>query len=353
MMNVPAWIVQVRHEATHAHLPPLKRLREAARWCHEWLWHNHWKKPVDEAMSAEEEKGIALPTLNDRIVALIDDFIRYRMNHPDEGLRPYRPRANGLLDQLEKMVLSNLNDFVDAFLSDGYLIMNENQLRDAAMSEQTDVKGIWHVPATLQLFWQPVFSILNRAKALPELLYQLVVALGASPVTNVRRRQLVGWVDRMLDAFLHSQQLSELDWKRIMRRMLDCRENFTDTHLEAVAGKIVSMTNQKRQHLQQLLSMSPVVAKKSHIKRSASKDQEEGDGVASVKIVADLCTLKKMANSISEVEDETIRASDTWIRCDASSWQEVPLGLTPHQSNDTIMLVIDTETFIPRKRWCP
>uniref|UniRef100_F1KX10 Protein LAS1 n=1 Tax=Ascaris suum TaxID=6253 RepID=F1KX10_ASCSU len=348
MMNVPAWVVQLRHEATHAHLPSLKLLREAACWCREWLWHNHWEKPIDEAMSGEQQNDASLPTLNDRILMLIGTFIKYRMQHPNDDLRPNMGNASDIFQQIEKTVVSNMSEFIEIFLLDGYLIMTDAQLKVAGFGEEKgDASGVWHVPTALQMFWRPVLSVLNRAKALPELLYQLIAALSTSHISEIRRRQLIGWADRMLDAFVHSQVLSETEWKRILRAMFAARENFTERHLEIISAKIASLSGKRRRSLEQLMSMSPIRAKKLRIETAeAAKSTNRME----MKTLADLYSLKQQSAPIGENATRTTPV-DGWVRCEAMSWKGVPLGLTPHQTADTLMLIIDSETFIPRRHW--
>uniref|UniRef100_A0A915C9V8 LAS1-like protein n=1 Tax=Parascaris univalens TaxID=6257 RepID=A0A915C9V8_PARUN len=349
MMNVPPWVVQLRHEATHAHLPPLKLLREAVCWCREWLWHNHWEKPIDEAMSGEQQIDASLPTLNDRILTLMGTFIKYRMQHPNGDFRPDMGSTSDLFRQIEKTVVSNMSEFVEIFLLDGYLIMTEAQLKVAGFDgEKGDASGVWHVPTALQLFWRPVLSVLNRAKALPELLYQLIAALSTSHISEVRRRQLVGWADRMLDAFVHSQVLSEVEWKRILRAMFAARESFTEHHLETVSAKIGSLSGKKRRSLEQLVGMSPIGAKKLRIETA---EGAKSTSRVEMKTLADLYSLKQQCAPVGEDATRTTPIGDGWIRCEAMSWKGVPLGLTPHQTADSLMLIIDSETFIPHRHW--
>lgn len=43
-LGVPAWIVELRHEATHSELPALGVLREASRVLVGWFHHNYWQR---------------------------------------------------------------------------------------------------------------------------------------------------------------------------------------------------------------------------------------------------------------------------------------------------------------------
>ncbi|VDK32622.1 unnamed protein product, partial [Anisakis simplex] len=183
---------------------------------------------------------------------------------------------------MERMIVSNLNEFIEIFIMDGYLIMTETQLNNAGFNpkqqqqQQQEQRGkpkekqsfgqpvvcspTWNVPVALQIFWKPILSILNGRKALPRLLFHLIVASNStsssSPAltsaattkpllssssssssllsnpNSVRQLQLIGWADRMLDAFVHSQQLNEFEWKFIVKAMLNARDNFTEKRLK-------------------------------------------------------------------------------------------------------------------------
>ena len=49
-MDVPLWIVDIRHRAAHNHLPPLDMFKKASDYLRQWLWDKYWSKEVHEAM---------------------------------------------------------------------------------------------------------------------------------------------------------------------------------------------------------------------------------------------------------------------------------------------------------------
>lgn len=42
-VGLPGWIVELRHDATHRHLPTLELLRSASQFLLEWFWQNYWE----------------------------------------------------------------------------------------------------------------------------------------------------------------------------------------------------------------------------------------------------------------------------------------------------------------------
>lgn len=37
-MNIPSWVVSIRHEVTHSLMPPMFIMQEALFFCRNWLW---------------------------------------------------------------------------------------------------------------------------------------------------------------------------------------------------------------------------------------------------------------------------------------------------------------------------
>lgn len=59
-IGLPALFVDLRHEATHGDVPPLKDLRRAAKRGLEWLWGDYWVGIQGQGLvkAAEEEDEI-------------------------------------------------------------------------------------------------------------------------------------------------------------------------------------------------------------------------------------------------------------------------------------------------------
>ena len=46
-LGVPSWIVTLRHEGTHCHLPTLSAFQAAIEFALNWLKHNYWLPQMD------------------------------------------------------------------------------------------------------------------------------------------------------------------------------------------------------------------------------------------------------------------------------------------------------------------
>nr|CDJ98344.1 Las1 domain containing protein [Haemonchus contortus] len=49
-LGIPSWLVEIRHNASHSHVPPIETLRMAFAFCREWIWEHFWTHQPYEAM---------------------------------------------------------------------------------------------------------------------------------------------------------------------------------------------------------------------------------------------------------------------------------------------------------------
>uniref|UniRef100_A0A1I7XN82 Bac_luciferase domain-containing protein n=1 Tax=Heterorhabditis bacteriophora TaxID=37862 RepID=A0A1I7XN82_HETBA len=89
-LGIPSWVVEIRHNASHSHVPPIGTLRKAFEYSRQWLWDNFWVRPPDEAMRTAGVLGRQGDLANDllalekeeKIQGAIIQFIRWRTANP-------------------------------------------------------------------------------------------------------------------------------------------------------------------------------------------------------------------------------------------------------------------------------
>ncbi|VDN56597.1 unnamed protein product [Dracunculus medinensis] len=275
-VGIPTWIVKVRHKATHQHMPSLKMFRKAARFCRQWLW----------------------------------------------------------------IFIYRFRDFLDTLLLDGRLIMTQKQIQMAGFSLSVSDSLIWNIPETLQRFWQPVFHILSRVRALPELLYGLVSALDDPCNSQIRDRQLIAWIHLLLSTLCKSDIVPNSDWTRIIRGMLRVPQKYLDSHFEKVLNKLESGGEEaeKCKCLRQLVNIA--LGNNFEVEENETCTNEEN---RPVRTVEDLQKLLSDDPSLSAYYDAN-NGQSNWILCNANDWKEIPLGLTPEQTTESLCLIIDPGT---------
>ncbi|GAA5985704.1 hypothetical protein JCM10908_007080 [Rhodotorula pacifica] len=62
-ISLPAWFVELRHQATHEDLPSIAVLRDAARQALDWLYAHYWLPALESSSSATSTLDAALPPL--------------------------------------------------------------------------------------------------------------------------------------------------------------------------------------------------------------------------------------------------------------------------------------------------
>ena len=53
-IGIPDWLVDLRHEATHAHLPSLEVLRVGFKFALDWLRDNYWESQITELQDRDQ-----------------------------------------------------------------------------------------------------------------------------------------------------------------------------------------------------------------------------------------------------------------------------------------------------------
>uniref|UniRef100_A0A0R3RJX7 Ribosomal biogenesis protein LAS1L n=1 Tax=Elaeophora elaphi TaxID=1147741 RepID=A0A0R3RJX7_9BILA len=358
IVGIPQWVVDVRHSATHSHLPSLDSLRQAASYCRNWLWEHHWSRPVAEALGLnsnirnENEENQVQETAID----LIDRFMLFSLqnmevsvhkknNRPDKNMKLQK-----ILTKMETFIMMHPRQFLDTFLLEGYLILNEKQAKSIDHNLFAENDDIWNVPEDLQLFWKPIFHYLNEAKMLPELLFQLLEAASDSEIQSIRKRQLIAWSDRMLTAYVESNVLTQSEWERILKAVMIGPKELKEAYFDRVLKKIEKITEKEQSALRQLAILSSGKATTSE----TSTSQVSPSIASSVKTVKDLQQLmtQKENEKESGTKDSSSASSNTycWATCNPLEWQGIPLGLTPEQSTESLYLVVELKVKRVRKR---
>ncbi|CAG9532097.1 unnamed protein product [Cercopithifilaria johnstoni] len=337
LVGIPQWVVDIRHSATHSHLPSLNSLRRAATYCRNWLWEHHWSRPVAEAIGLNSN----IQNENDEnkvyqeAIDLIDRFMLFSLEKK-------------MLTKIETFIMMHPWEFLNAFLMDGYLILNEKQAKSIDHNLFAENVDIWDVPEDLQLFWKPIFHYLNEAKMLPELLFQLLETASGSEIQPIRKRQLIAWSDRMLTAYIESNVLTQSEWERILKAVMLAPKELREVYFDKVLTKLEKMTEKERSALRHLANLS------SRKTNNTSETSTSSDIAASFKTVEDLqqLMLQKEDEKQSRIGDSSNTSSNThrWSICNPSEWKGIPLGLTPEQSTESLYLVVEVGRV--RKRHC-
>ncbi|KAL3998973.1 Las1-like family protein [Acanthocheilonema viteae] len=357
-VGIPQWIVDIRHSATHSYLPSLDSLRQAARYCRDWLWDHHWSRPVAEAigLNSNIQNESNENEVHQEAIDLIDRFMLFSLQKMKLSARKKKDRTDRnmklqkVLTKMETFIMMHPWEFLNAFLMEGYLILNEKQAKSIDYNLFAENEKIWDIPEDLQLFWKPIFHYLNEAKMLPELLFQLLETLSDDEMQPIRKRQLIAWSDRMLIAYIESNVLTQSEWERILKAIMLAPKELREAYFEKVLIKHGKMTEKGQDALRQLANLSSRV----EITSETSTSRVSSDIATSLRTVEDLQQL--MMQKKNEKQPGTSGSSNAssnthrWSTCNPLEWKGIPLGLTPEQSTESLYLVVELEEEQVRKR---
>ncbi|XP_065340442.1 uncharacterized protein LOC135939800 [Cloeon dipterum] len=171
-VDIPGWIVKLRHEAAHGQsLPALELLLRAVDFGLDWLRWNYWDvEPVDWVQQSASQAPLA--ELIDKWEALgacqqagykrITSLPAEDLRASNAGIRTVREA----ISLLEQKILSSSVD-------------NPEHLLSAVLTSQTlltpppGLYGKEELPSTLVAQWRPLLGALHAARLLPRLLVKL------------------------------------------------------------------------------------------------------------------------------------------------------------------------------------
>lgn len=228
-MNIPEWVVNLRHDFTHRKLPTLKWCRKGCKVVLEWLQQEYWSRqmgggPGDEDWDSEEEEDdeeeMELRQREDEFLARQKDkeaynsvrqmLISFEKEQYQNFERPSRDKQNSLckapladmswlLGEIKQFAGESSALLVDALLEDGFLIPTVEQLETLGCSP-CDSASEPKLPQTFLRFWLPLLKMLNSPAFIHLLLERLFAELKRleKEPDDLRAFYLCAWVAEVI-----------------------------------------------------------------------------------------------------------------------------------------------------------
>ncbi|MFH4980046.1 hypothetical protein AB6A40_006755 [Gnathostoma spinigerum] len=330
-LGIPRWIVDIRHEATHSYMPDLKSLRMAADFCRSWLWDKFWSRPVQEVMRTEPTSNQSVNNVQlSQSVDILVRYVKFRMSNRTYTFDPKKKISYKILKRIKNYLIEHASEFVAALLRDGFLILTSEHLTSIDYDIDDNEKGrsLWRIPEGLQLFWQPVLSLLYDAKAFPVFLNGLLKRLQDEEKTYESERQLLSWTHLLLNSMLISDIITELEWTNIIQNMVSIHDMLEKDDLVELLNKLELQSPGKWSQLRNLIELS-------------SKAYQQVDVPSNVnwkvKTVDDLRRMTGNGNGQGEVSNNEL--DEDWILANPNDWKGTPLGMTSSQTAESLTLI--------------
>ncbi|XP_022621649.1 ribosomal biogenesis protein LAS1L [Seriola dumerili] len=207
-LNIPEWIVDLRHDFTHRKLPTLKWCRKGCKVVLEWLQHEYWSRQLGggpnedwESQSDGEDEETDLKHQEDELIARQKEMEAYKNARgllisfekeqfqafgglPEDREKSLWPapfaEMSWLLGEIKQFALESSDLLMDVLLEDGFLVPTVEQLEilgcetyASASPSPTEPR----LPQTFLRFWLPLLKMLNSPAFVHLLLEKLFVEL--------------------------------------------------------------------------------------------------------------------------------------------------------------------------------
>lgn len=230
-MNIPEWVVDLRHDFTHRKLPTLKWCRKGCKVVLEWLQQEYWSRQLGggssvdwESQSDGEDEEVDLKRQEDELIARQKEMEAYKNARellisfekeqyqafdglPETSNKSLWPapfaEMSWLLGEIKQFALESSELLVDVLLEDGFLVPTVEQLNtlgcdtsDSANSSPSEPR----LPQIFLRFWLPLLKMLNSPAFIHLLLEKLFVELKllTQEQNNHRTFYLSAWISEVM-----------------------------------------------------------------------------------------------------------------------------------------------------------
>lgn len=309
-MNIPEWVVNLRHDFTHRKLPTLKWCRKGCKVVLEWLQQEFWSRQLgggaadddwdsqpDGEEEEDEEEESELRQREDEFIArqkekeaynnvreMLISFEReqYQSKHSSPSQAPLADMS-WLLGEIKQLAVDSCALLVDVLLEDGFLIPTVEQLETLGCPA-SELPSEPKLPQTFLRFWLPLLRMLNSPAFMHLFLERLFVELKRLEREPDDRRDfyLSAWVSevifcntkkfdyhfetkqqrrtRMKDRFFVNR--IQLRWQQLLSACMDAPCGYTPYLLQLILNDMEHPLPMETQ--QRLLHLCSIYTQKLH-----------------------------------------------------------------------------------------
>ncbi|XP_023120934.1 ribosomal biogenesis protein LAS1L [Amphiprion ocellaris] len=228
-LNIPEWVVDLRHDFTHRKLPTLKWCRKGCKVVLEWLQQEYWSRQLGggagddwESQSDLEDEEAELKLQEDELITRQKEMEAYKNarsllisyekeqyqafdGNPEDQEKSLWPAPfedmSWLLGEIKQFALESCDLLVDVLLEDGFLVPTVEQLETLGCNSSHDASPSEpRLPQTFLRFWLPLLKVLNSPSFIHVLLEKLFVELKllAKEQNNHRAFYISAWTSEVI-----------------------------------------------------------------------------------------------------------------------------------------------------------
>lgn len=232
-LNIPEWVVNLRHDFTHRKLPTLKWCRKGCTVVLEWLQQEYWSRQLGggggggpgedwESQLDGEDEEMDLKHREDELIAKQKEMEAYknargllisfekeqyqtfdRLSGDQEASLWETPLAemNWLLGEIKQFAMESSGLLIDVLLEDGFLVPTTEQLETLGCdTSDSTCPTEPRLPQPFLHFWLPLLKMLNSPAFIHLLLEKLFVELKllAKELNNHRAFYVAAWISEAI-----------------------------------------------------------------------------------------------------------------------------------------------------------
>ncbi|XP_072287072.1 ribosomal biogenesis protein LAS1L isoform X2 [Pyxicephalus adspersus] len=360
-LNIPEWVVNLRHSATHGKMPKLSMCRKGWEFVMEWLRREYWSRQLGNSLNSqwmsededsEDMDNVLLPpSVKEQKETFAGKLREAFRSYSSEKFKIFQELQNShkskkswhtssnlewSITQVKELVKqSSYRTAVDILVDDGFMIPTTIQLITLKI-EQEDPDENLYLPRTILRFWQPLLKALHCHVFTQELLEKMFYEIGRCKENNMHMKihYLSCWISEILTA----NHRADADGKTTVSSRTQATMK---SKCRLFSHRVFLLWKQLMQKClefpcqttPQLLKLSP-----------EDEDEDMSENMEDEDMITETCKEEyiEMINVKAASERRAALEGSAWsVSSEFIKWNEYPLGLVPGQARDPSCLLVD------------
>ncbi|XP_061844165.1 ribosomal biogenesis protein LAS1L [Nerophis lumbriciformis] len=405
-LNIPEWIIDLRHDVTHRKLPTLKQCRKGCEVVLEWLQQEYWSRQLgggpsedwesdeevdqkrkEEELIARQKEMDAYKTGRELLISYEQEqYVVYGQLHDKKDKNSWPdPLADmsWILGEIKQFSVESSDLLIDVLLEDGFLIPTPEQLLLIGCDTS---ENVCFSPAQPQLpqgflrFWLPLLHELNFPSFIHlflEKLFAELKLLSAEPNKH-RVCYVSAWISEVM---LCNSTRCDYHYETKVQKKARTKERIFVNRIQfrwqqllsacldapcASTSHLLSLILEDMEHplpletQQRLLQLCTIYTREEHsdpdseytqqpiytlesLHEKLERSKRHGRSSA-LEFERSNSSQEKKSSGVDAEKAKILRGSSWQVCSDKVLWRNYPLGKVPGQSDDPSCFLLDSYT---------
>ncbi|CAL9703560.1 unnamed protein product [Knipowitschia caucasica] len=383
-LNIPEWIVNMRHDFTHNKPPSLKWCRKGCKTALEWLQQEYWNRQLNTAAwdsDGEEDDGCkdnmrqrdmeAYGKARELLISYEKEQYQHQASEGGYNSEQNWPSPfadmSWLLAEIKQCASDSFHVLLDALLEEGFMVPTSEQLETLGC-ENPSTSDVPKIPQVFLRFWLPLLKTLNSPAYIHLLLEKLFAELKllTSEPNHNRAYFISAWISEVIlcnckRSDFHFETKNQrkarlkdrifanriqLRWQQLLSACMDAPFTSTPHLLKLIFDDMDHPLPVETQHnLIRLSSIYTQQPESALLRKDATIYTVDSLHEMQRKQRRERAEKSSVHREMSEGDADKVCAlrGSPWQLCtDNIIWKNFPLGKVPGQTDDPSYLMIDT-----------